>query len=344
MRPAALRAAAKGPESATPRGRSTALLGVLTLTNFGRMERLTIDGVPVGAALVADGWPVDPTTSEGSCIVVIATDAPLLPHQLGRLARRAGLGLARAGLDRWPRLRRDLRRDLDRGPEPAREQPSRRHDPPVRRRPRSVPRGGRRGDRRGRRRRAVRGRYGRRARRPRGRRTAGRPDARAARRRGPARGTMRRMAATDERQPARPRRPPGRSGRHPGGRLGRPGEHLHDRRPGAGEPAPPRGHRPGSGRPAAGRRCRRPLRGGPGRPAWRRDHPALRGGDGRIRPRSAGARPRRGLGCGRPRARVRDPPRSRPTGRRRRAGQPAWPCPPSIGSTPTGPPGSSCWP
>ncbi len=72
-------------------------LGVLTLTNFGRIERLTIDGVPVGAALAADGWPVALDDEQGSCIVVVATDAPLLPHQLARLARRAGLGLARTG-------------------------------------------------------------------------------------------------------------------------------------------------------------------------------------------------------------------------------------------------------
>jgi D-aminopeptidase len=72
-------------------------LGVLTLTNFGLIERLTIDGVPVGAALAADGWPLTLADEQGSCIVVVATDAPLLPHQLARLARRAGLGLARTG-------------------------------------------------------------------------------------------------------------------------------------------------------------------------------------------------------------------------------------------------------
>jgi D-aminopeptidase len=72
-------------------------LGVLSLTNFGRIERLTVDGVPVGATLAAEGWPPTTDRERGSCIVVIATDAPLLPHQLSRLARRAGLGLARAG-------------------------------------------------------------------------------------------------------------------------------------------------------------------------------------------------------------------------------------------------------
>ncbi|MGZ8502642.1 MAG: P1 family peptidase, partial [Candidatus Limnocylindrales bacterium] len=74
----------------------------------GWLERLTVDGVPVGAALAADGWPAagggtpdeerPATTRErGSCVVVLATDAPLLPGQLERLARRAGLGLARTG-------------------------------------------------------------------------------------------------------------------------------------------------------------------------------------------------------------------------------------------------------
>jgi D-aminopeptidase len=72
-------------------------VGVLTLTNFGRIERLTIDGVAVGAALAADGWASMGDEEQGSCIVVVATDAPLLPNQLTRLARRAGLGLARAG-------------------------------------------------------------------------------------------------------------------------------------------------------------------------------------------------------------------------------------------------------
>jgi len=72
-------------------------VGVLTLTNFGRIERLTIDGVAIGAVLAAEGWPSTTAREQGSCIVVVATDAPLLPNQLNRLARRAGLGLARAG-------------------------------------------------------------------------------------------------------------------------------------------------------------------------------------------------------------------------------------------------------
>jgi D-aminopeptidase len=78
----------------------TYTLGVLALTNFGRIERLTIDGVRVGEALVAEGWPdagIRGGREAGSCIVVVATDAPLLGPALERLARRAGLGLARTG-------------------------------------------------------------------------------------------------------------------------------------------------------------------------------------------------------------------------------------------------------
>jgi D-aminopeptidase len=69
-------------------------LGVLALTNFGGARELRIDGVPIGQMLAsAEGRPKE----AGSCIVVVATDAALTPAQLERLARRAGLGLARAG-------------------------------------------------------------------------------------------------------------------------------------------------------------------------------------------------------------------------------------------------------
>lgn len=78
----------------------TYTVGVLALTNFGRIERLTVDGVRVGETLVAEGWPEAGERRDrerGSCIVVVATDAPLLAPALERLARRAGLGLARTG-------------------------------------------------------------------------------------------------------------------------------------------------------------------------------------------------------------------------------------------------------
>lgn len=74
-------------------------VGVLVQANFGRRHELRIAGVPVGRYLDCEKWP--PCWSrpprEGSIIIVIATDAPLLPHQLKRLARRASLGLARTG-------------------------------------------------------------------------------------------------------------------------------------------------------------------------------------------------------------------------------------------------------
>lgn len=75
-------------------------VGVLVQANYGRRDSLIIAGVPIGRHMrehrVYTG--ADPEAGEtGSIIVVIATDAPLLPHQLKRLARRASLGLARMG-------------------------------------------------------------------------------------------------------------------------------------------------------------------------------------------------------------------------------------------------------
>lgn len=69
-------------------------LGALVLTNFGVRQDLRIDGVPVGEHL---GDLMPQRHSSGSCIVVLATDCPLSPHQLRRLALRGQLGLARAG-------------------------------------------------------------------------------------------------------------------------------------------------------------------------------------------------------------------------------------------------------
>ena len=90
----------------TPSGHT---VGVLLLSNFGERERLTVDGVPVGRLLPPTGGEPDvrpePTGGEpdahpeptGSCIVVVVTDAPLDSAACARLARRAGLGLARTG-------------------------------------------------------------------------------------------------------------------------------------------------------------------------------------------------------------------------------------------------------
>jgi len=75
-------------------------VGALVQANYGWREILQIAGVPVGREIpvkqVADiRTPMD--DEMGSIIVVIATDAPLLPHQLKRVATRAGLGIARVG-------------------------------------------------------------------------------------------------------------------------------------------------------------------------------------------------------------------------------------------------------
>jgi D-aminopeptidase len=72
-----------------------AALGVLVLANFGTRRELRVDGVPVGELLPAGEEP--PRSPAGSCVAVIATDAPLEGAQLERVARRAGLGLARTG-------------------------------------------------------------------------------------------------------------------------------------------------------------------------------------------------------------------------------------------------------
>ena len=69
-------------------------IGVLVSTNTGLREQLRIDGVPVGRELdvARPSW-----VAPGSIVIVIATDAPLLPRQLRRLAKRGFLGLARTG-------------------------------------------------------------------------------------------------------------------------------------------------------------------------------------------------------------------------------------------------------
>ena len=77
-------------------------LGVLVQANFGSRYQLTVAGVPVGAAITDHPAYVEPgleakDIDAGSIIVVIATDAPLLPHQLKRVARRASMGIARTG-------------------------------------------------------------------------------------------------------------------------------------------------------------------------------------------------------------------------------------------------------
>lgn len=80
-------------------------VGALVLTNFGDRPELRIDGVRVGPELLDEAYNAAAEQvggaprprGEGSCIVIVATDAPMLPHQVRRLAARAGLGLARTG-------------------------------------------------------------------------------------------------------------------------------------------------------------------------------------------------------------------------------------------------------
>ena len=73
-------------------------VGVLVQCNYGLRGRLSIAGVPVGQE-IPDLLPTRDTipTEHGSIIIVIATDAPLLPHQLKRIAKRASLGVGRLG-------------------------------------------------------------------------------------------------------------------------------------------------------------------------------------------------------------------------------------------------------
>jgi len=71
-------------------------LGVLVQANHGQRDWLTIAGVPVGKHLT-DDTPQSQLKERGSIIVVIATDLPMMPHQLKRLARRASIGIGRNG-------------------------------------------------------------------------------------------------------------------------------------------------------------------------------------------------------------------------------------------------------
>src|SRR4029079_9613315 len=79
-------------------------VGALVQANYGDREHLAIDGVPGGLTIprsvLPSAWDEEEAAARagaGSIIVVLATDAPLLPHQLTRLAQRAGLGIARMG-------------------------------------------------------------------------------------------------------------------------------------------------------------------------------------------------------------------------------------------------------
>ncbi len=78
-------------------------IGVLVQSNYGKREQLRVAGVPVGKEitdLMPERGAAKPGAEpgrDGSIIIVVATDAPLLPHQLKRVVKRAALGLARNG-------------------------------------------------------------------------------------------------------------------------------------------------------------------------------------------------------------------------------------------------------
>jgi D-aminopeptidase len=83
----------KGGIGSASRAAGEWVVGVLVLANFGGARQLRVAGVPVGELMPGEAR-ADPA---GSCIAVVATDAPLSPASLERVARRAGLGLARTG-------------------------------------------------------------------------------------------------------------------------------------------------------------------------------------------------------------------------------------------------------
>lgn len=81
---------------------STFTLGVFVQANFGRKRNLTITGVPVGKELtdtLNNEFKAPPSyqQGDGSIIVVVATDAPVLPHQLKRIVQRVSLGIGQVG-------------------------------------------------------------------------------------------------------------------------------------------------------------------------------------------------------------------------------------------------------
>jgi D-aminopeptidase len=82
-------------------GGETYTVGVLVQANYGVRSDLRLDGVPVGLVLgydrVPSAWKGSGQAAEGSIIIIVVTDAPLLPFQCRRLAQRAATGLARTG-------------------------------------------------------------------------------------------------------------------------------------------------------------------------------------------------------------------------------------------------------
>ncbi len=84
---------AGGDDPGSQKSSHSYTVGVFLQANFGRRSQLVIAGAPVGKLIPGEVYQQE----SGSCIAVVATDAPLLPNQLKRLARRVSLGLARTG-------------------------------------------------------------------------------------------------------------------------------------------------------------------------------------------------------------------------------------------------------
>lgn len=69
-------------------------IGVLVLSNFGRMDDFVLDGKKAGKRIATDS---EDETDKGSIVVIVATDVPLSEHQLKRVIKRSSIGIARTG-------------------------------------------------------------------------------------------------------------------------------------------------------------------------------------------------------------------------------------------------------
>lgn len=92
----------KGGIGTASRQVSSYTVGVLVQSNYGRRHQLTIAGIPVGKEMLDEDLPSSTKKSfksdeQGSIVVIVATDAPLLPHQLKRLVRRVPIGIGLVG-------------------------------------------------------------------------------------------------------------------------------------------------------------------------------------------------------------------------------------------------------
>ncbi|CAF1133438.1 unnamed protein product [Rotaria sordida] len=92
----------KGGIGTSSRKHGEYTVGVLVQSNYGKRNQLTIAGVPIGEEMSNELLPVDGKRAtkpqeQGSIIVIVATDAPFLPHQLKRLVRRVPLGIGLVG-------------------------------------------------------------------------------------------------------------------------------------------------------------------------------------------------------------------------------------------------------